>query len=65
MNLAWKRLDAEASAVELDAEASPDERIAAPLSESARPWILWLGEDDAAAERAARRFLKAVHETLL
>jgi tetratricopeptide (TPR) repeat protein len=58
MNLAWKRLDAEASAVELDAEASPDERIAAPLSESARPWILWLGEDDAAAERAARRFRK-------
>lgn len=62
MDLAWIRLDTEPSAIELDAGAPAGEEIAAPPlseSETPRPWILWLGEDenDGFPDRAARRFL--------
>jgi Flp pilus assembly protein TadD len=69
MDLAWKRLDAEPSAIELDDATPVAESVAAPpLSETPRPWTLWLGVNEtgdgdgdavALADRAARRFLRA------
>jgi Flp pilus assembly protein TadD len=63
MDLAWKRLDAEPEPEEVEREGSASDELAiAPLSETPRPWILWIAADDGDdpdAERAAGRFLRA------